>query len=215
MHGAGEEPRPQCGNGRRIQAEQMPPFRKIVEATGQDSVYFAAAPHLLDTPILDASLGRTVEVRGIPRLAQSTRSDPDFLYATRPVFAGAVFCKESRMKFVERTKPNRKSGVMGHPGSVGMGKSSGEFSLDERGAPFRYSSPHRWGGAQPVQISRPRTGQPQDHEGRGAGAEPFYAASASLRTAWEHPQGLLQLLSPAPTLVPEYCRRCPALRRRG
>jgi hypothetical protein len=36
---------------------------------------------LVDTPSLDASLGRTVEVRGIPHLAQSARSDPDFLYA--------------------------------------------------------------------------------------------------------------------------------------
>ena len=41
VHGASEEPRPKSGNGWRIQAEQMPPFRKIVAATGQDSVYFA------------------------------------------------------------------------------------------------------------------------------------------------------------------------------
>ena len=39
MHGAGEEPRPESGDCRRIQAEQMPPFREIVEAPGQDSVY--------------------------------------------------------------------------------------------------------------------------------------------------------------------------------
>ena len=43
MHGAGEEPRPKGSNRWRIQAEQMPPFGKIVAATGQDPVYFAAA----------------------------------------------------------------------------------------------------------------------------------------------------------------------------
>ena len=40
MHGAGEEPRPKSGNGGRIQAEQVPPFRQVVEALGQDLVYF-------------------------------------------------------------------------------------------------------------------------------------------------------------------------------
>ena len=39
MHGAGEEPRPESGDGWRIQAEQMPPFREVVEAPGQVSVY--------------------------------------------------------------------------------------------------------------------------------------------------------------------------------
>ena len=31
MHGAGEEPRPESGDGGRIQAQQMPPFCEIVE----------------------------------------------------------------------------------------------------------------------------------------------------------------------------------------
>ncbi len=39
MHGADEEPRPERGDGRRIQAEQMPPFRQVVEASCQVSVY--------------------------------------------------------------------------------------------------------------------------------------------------------------------------------
>ena len=39
MHGVGEEPRPESGDCRRIQAEKMPPFREIVEAPGQNSVY--------------------------------------------------------------------------------------------------------------------------------------------------------------------------------
>jgi hypothetical protein len=60
-----------------------------------------------------ASLGRTVEVRGIPHLAQSARSDPDFLSAAPTMVACAAFCKESRMKLVERTEPNRKSAGMG------------------------------------------------------------------------------------------------------
>ena len=32
MHCTDEEPRPESGDGRRIQAEQMPPFGKVVEA---------------------------------------------------------------------------------------------------------------------------------------------------------------------------------------
>ncbi len=67
------------------------------------------------SPSLNALLGRTVEVRGIPHLAQSARSDPDFLYAAPPMVACAAFITESRMKFVERTKPNRKSGGYGPP----------------------------------------------------------------------------------------------------
>ena len=39
MHGAGKEPRPESGDGWRIQAKQMPPFHQVVEALGQDSVY--------------------------------------------------------------------------------------------------------------------------------------------------------------------------------
>ncbi len=39
MHGADEEPRPESGDGWRIQTEQMPPFRKVVETLGQVSVY--------------------------------------------------------------------------------------------------------------------------------------------------------------------------------
>ena len=39
MHGADEEPRPESSDGRRIQAEQMPPFRQVVEASCQVSVY--------------------------------------------------------------------------------------------------------------------------------------------------------------------------------
>ena len=47
MHGAGEEPRPESGDGRRIQAEQMPPFREVVEAPGQTSVYCGGTPFSL------------------------------------------------------------------------------------------------------------------------------------------------------------------------
>jgi hypothetical protein len=36
--------------------------------------------------------------------------DPDFLYAAPDMFACAAFCKESRMKFLDSTKPHRKSG---------------------------------------------------------------------------------------------------------
>ena len=39
MHGTDEEPRPQSSNGRGIQTEEMPPFRKVVETTCQISVY--------------------------------------------------------------------------------------------------------------------------------------------------------------------------------
>jgi hypothetical protein len=108
---------------------------------------------LVDTPSLDASLGRMVQVRGIPHLAQSARSDPDFLYATPPMLANAAFLKESRMKFVERTKPNRKSGGMGHPWSVGTGNSSGEvFSHLLRDCPFFVTLPRTSYGAT---FSRP------------------------------------------------------------
>jgi hypothetical protein len=44
-------------------------------------------------------------VRGMKKLG-----DPDFLYAAPPMFACAAFCKESRMKFVDLTKPHRKPG---------------------------------------------------------------------------------------------------------
>jgi hypothetical protein len=36
--------------------------------------------------------------------------DPDFLYAAPPVFACAAFIEESRMKFLNSSKPLRKSG---------------------------------------------------------------------------------------------------------
>jgi hypothetical protein len=50
MHGAGEEPRPERGDRRRIQAKQMPPFRKVVEALSQDSVYFGHGRTGLELP---------------------------------------------------------------------------------------------------------------------------------------------------------------------
>ena len=39
MHGANEEERPESSDCWRIQAQEMPPFRKVVEASGQSSVY--------------------------------------------------------------------------------------------------------------------------------------------------------------------------------
>jgi hypothetical protein len=42
--------------------------------------------------------------------------DPGFPTAAAPAMAAcAAFYKESRMKFVDPTKPYRKSGGMGHP----------------------------------------------------------------------------------------------------
>jgi hypothetical protein len=47
MHGSDEEPRPQSSDRWRIQAEQMPPFRKVIETTCQSSVYVCRAGCIL------------------------------------------------------------------------------------------------------------------------------------------------------------------------
>jgi hypothetical protein len=51
------------------------------------------------------NLDRKSGVRGTKKTG-----DPDFLYAAPAMFACAAFCKESRMKFLDSTKPHRKSG---------------------------------------------------------------------------------------------------------
>jgi hypothetical protein len=44
------------------------------------------------------------------------REGPRISYCAAPAMATcAAFCKESRMKFVDPTKPYRKFGGMGHP----------------------------------------------------------------------------------------------------
>jgi len=43
-HGAGEEPSPERSDGWRIQAKQVPPMRKVVEAPGQGLVYDGSIP---------------------------------------------------------------------------------------------------------------------------------------------------------------------------
>jgi len=47
MHGSDEEPRPESSDRWRIQAEQMPPFREVVETTCQSSVYVRRAGWVL------------------------------------------------------------------------------------------------------------------------------------------------------------------------
>jgi hypothetical protein len=54
---------------------------------------------------------------------------PDFLYAAPPMVACAAFFEESRMKFGDSTKPHRKSGGTGHPGSIYSGKIPRKVSL--------------------------------------------------------------------------------------
>jgi hypothetical protein len=39
MHGTGQKPGPESGDGRRIEAKEMPPFGEIVETLSQSSVY--------------------------------------------------------------------------------------------------------------------------------------------------------------------------------
>ena len=39
MHGADEEPGPQSSDGGRVQTEQMPPLRQVVDTPCQDLVY--------------------------------------------------------------------------------------------------------------------------------------------------------------------------------
>ncbi len=56
--------------------------------------------------------------------------DPDFLYAAPPMFACAVFCKESRMEFLDSIKPHRKSG----------GKPTNRFCHSDAKSPGGYSS---------------------------------------------------------------------------
>ena len=51
------------------------------------------------------NLDRKSGVRGMKKTG-----DLDFLYTAPPIFACAAFCKESRMRFLDRTKPHRKSG---------------------------------------------------------------------------------------------------------
>jgi hypothetical protein len=58
--------------------------------------------------------------------------DPDFLYAAPHKSACAAFCKESRMEFLDCTKPHRKSG--GSPTNLffkGDAESPGSYSSDE------------------------------------------------------------------------------------
>ena len=50
-----------------------------------------------------------LEAGGIPPFAKSAK-DPDFLYAAPPMVTCAAFIEESRLKFVDPTKPTRKSG---------------------------------------------------------------------------------------------------------
>jgi hypothetical protein len=47
-------------------------------------------------------------------VGRKRRGDPDFLYAAPPMFACAAFSKESRMKFLDSTKPHRKPGGSPH-----------------------------------------------------------------------------------------------------
>jgi hypothetical protein len=51
------------------------------------------------------------ESGGIPHLAKNERDAPNFLYAALDRTACAALFKESRMKFREPTKLNRKSGM--------------------------------------------------------------------------------------------------------
>jgi hypothetical protein len=54
-----------------------------------------------------------VYCRGIPHLAKNERDAPNFLCADLDKTACAPFFKERRMRFVEPTKPHRKSGMWG------------------------------------------------------------------------------------------------------
>ncbi len=54
--------------------------------------------------------------------SQKGAKDPDFLLRRPTMVACAAFLKESRMKFVDPTKPNRKSGEEGAAPNGGPGR---------------------------------------------------------------------------------------------
>jgi hypothetical protein len=58
------------------------------------------------------------DLRGIPHLVKNQRDAPNFLHAALDETACAPFFKERRMRRVEPTNLHRKSGNVGHPGSV-------------------------------------------------------------------------------------------------
>jgi hypothetical protein len=110
MHGADEEPRPESSDRWRIQAEQMPPFREVVDTTCQVSVYVCCQD--------ESTLGFSPGPKGV-KTGKSDRRGcarlfrpmvPDFLHEARPTDACAAFIKESRMEFVNARKLDRKSG---------------------------------------------------------------------------------------------------------
>jgi hypothetical protein len=110
VHGADEEPRPESSDRWRIQAEQMPPFREVVDTTCQVSVYVCCQD--------ESTLGFSPGPKGV-KTGKSDRRGcarlfrpmvPDFLHEAPPTDACAAFIKESRMKFVNARKLDRKSG---------------------------------------------------------------------------------------------------------
>ena len=99
MHGAGEEPRPESGDGGRIQAEQMPPFREVVEAAGQTSVYRGGQRGLL-VPGAPSNQKPKVRERCLPldRLIPMSETAANCIYidvtAAQPANLGAFAGKE-------------------------------------------------------------------------------------------------------------------------
>jgi hypothetical protein len=73
------------------------------------------------------------------------REGPRISYCAAPALAAcAAFYKESRMKFVDPTKPYRKSGGMGHPGICALPD-------EDRKCPVSYPAgrQHRWTSSRP------------------------------------------------------------------
>jgi hypothetical protein len=155
MHGASEEPRPKGSNSWRIQAEQMPPFRKIVAATDQDPVYFAAAPRLLN----------------VPRVRPMVGASPEF-----PVEVGGVV--ELHAAFLKR-KPHTRSCLMPRNRKSGYAGANVGHPFVTR----LVTRPTSVGRPQQMQISHLEAGQQRDHDRPGAGSAPLCAASAWPRRA--------------------------------
>jgi hypothetical protein len=68
-----------------------------------------------------------VQRSGIPHLTKNGSDTRISSMRHHPTVACAAFCKESRMKFGDSTKPHRKSVGMGHPWSVGTENSQARF----------------------------------------------------------------------------------------
>jgi hypothetical protein len=84
------------------------PFREMWDTTA------------LHVPL--STVGKKVEVRGIPHLAKNERDTPNFLYAALDTTACAPFLKERRIEFDGTRLAPQEIGDMGHPALRGREK---------------------------------------------------------------------------------------------